>query len=64
MRSKRAVFCIVVWNTETYQSVEPVMDVRLKQCVIQDSANEAEQDADGLLQGLEGTRLSLAARVI
>lgn len=64
MQSEQTVFCIVVGNIEIYQSVQPVMDIRLKLCVIQDSANKAEKDADGLLQGLEGTRLSLAARVI
>lgn len=47
-----------------YQSFKPVMDICLKLCVLQDSASEAEEDADGLLQGLEGTRLCLAARVI
>lgn len=51
-------------NTWIYQSFKPVMDIRLKLCIIQDSASEAEEDADGLLQGLEGTRLCLAARVI
>lgn len=47
-----------------YQSVQPVMDVSLKLCVIQDSPCEAEQDADGLFQGLKRTRLCLAARTI
>lgn len=51
-------------NMWIYQSLKPVMDICLKLCVVQDSASEAEEDADGLLQGLEGTRLCLAARVI
>lgn len=47
-----------------YQSIQPVMDVCLKLCVIQESTCEAEQDADGFFQGLKGTKLCLAARVI
>lgn len=44
-----------------YQSLQPVMDVCLELCVIEDSACEAEQDTYGHFQRLERAGLSLAA---